>query len=394
MEKDEVKPKKPKAQKSQKAPNGDGSLIKTIENGKKYWKGYVTVGKKADGTPDRRGFGSKKQLEAMQKRDALFKLRDAGVVPINQTTTVTDFVLNYINKFGGDIKQISRERYIANTKNHIKIHNLGSMDYTETKAEHIQDFINFLNNQKYSTYTIINIVKPMKNAYDNAFINREIDLNPINKTIKYPRNVKKEIITYTPKEVDYLIDNSVNNPYNVAFILQFRYGMRKGEILGLSWRNINFQTNEFRINQQISRVKSGRIFTDLKTDASNRTLPLFPEIIPKLKELKAKQELIQKNNKNWNKDNLVICTKNGLPLIEKNYNEIFNTQIKKLGLPKIKVHHGRHTFTTNAINAGGDLKTVSEMLGHATIATTANTYTHSNKEKKLDLINLMSEKTK
>ena len=183
-----------------------------------------------------------------------------------------------------------------------------------------------------------------------------------------------------------LRDDEDGNIYIFALLT----GLRRGEILALTWNDIDLKECTISVSKTLNRIKNydseektKLVVTEPKTATSTRVIPIVDCLVPLLKEQK---ELTKGNNKL----NLVFPSKTGNYIDPGNYNRKFYKIIKKLGLPKANPHSLRHSFATRALEAGVDLKTTQELLGHSSIDITANLYTHAlmehkrNKIKKLD----------
>ena len=125
------------------------------------------------------------------------------------------------------------------------------------------------------------------------------------------------------------------------------------------------------------------IVSEPKTETSRRVIPVVDAILPLLK----KQKKLTKEN---NELDLVFPSDSGGYIDPGNYNRKFYKLVKKAGLPKANPHALRHSFATRALEAGVDLKTTQELLGHSTIDITANLYTHAlmtHKKKEVSKLN-------
>lgn len=154
-------------------------------------------------------------------------------------------------------------------------------------------------------------------------------------------------------------------------------GMRREEINGLTWGDIDFLTNEISIKRVRLIVDKKEIIETPKTSSSIRTICITDETMKLLKELKLhqdknKQILLNK----WQDTGYVFVTEEGKPYYPDMPSKILKRIIKRCGLDEITFHQLRHTSATLLINSNADISSVSERLGHASKATTLNIYTH------------------
>jgi integrase len=154
-------------------------------------------------------------------------------------------------------------------------------------------------------------------------------------------------------------------------------GMRRGEAVGLRWSDIDLLDRSAVVVQQITEVRGRSIVSTPKTKRSARVLALDDDIVQALRRHREAQ-LVERRT--WGSDvspdDLVFAREDGRPLRPEYATRHFQALARAAGLPEIRLHDLRHTSASLALAAGIDTKVVSERLGHATIAITANLYTH------------------
>ncbi|WP_233522486.1 site-specific integrase [Peribacillus glennii] len=161
-----------------------------------------------------------------------------------------------------------------------------------------------------------------------------------------------------------------------AFHLAITTGMRRGEILGLRWKDIDLEKGILYVRQTLSR--DGKHFLNgAKTDAGVRSIQLANESIVMLKKQKrliAKEKLSY--GPGYTDYDLVICTSKGTPVIPSNLKRTYQRLIKEADIPVIRFHDLRHTHATMLLAQGVHAKVISERLGHSNIKTTLDIYSH------------------
>lgn len=200
------------------------------------------------------------------------------------------------------------------------------------------------------------------------------------KKVNLPKLEKNKIEILTKKEKQKLINYCMNNlsKETLGIIICLNTGLRIGEICSLKWENIEFEEKVIKVKKTVQRIynkrekKSKIIMGKAKTDNSIREIPMNKKIY----------EILQSMKKLYNKDFFVLSgTTNALE--PRRYQKIFKDILKQSKVKKYKFHILRHTFATECIEVGMDIKSLSEILGHANINITLNTYVHSsNKMKK------------
>lgn len=167
--------------------------------------------------------------------------------------------------------------------------------------------------------------------------------------------------------------------YRVMVVLLLYTGLRRGELCGLEWSDVDFAQGLLDVQRFSLYIPKQGIFTDeTKNSASRRVIKLPPDALTMLRQFRAHQnEQRLMLGDQWKYSNRLFTAWNGSPLHPDTFSKWFSEFVKRYDLPPITAHSLRHTNTTLLIAAGVNVKTVSSHLGHATIATTANIYAHS-----------------
>ena len=161
-------------------------------------------------------------------------------------------------------------------------------------------------------------------------------------------------------------------------------GLRIGELLALTWDDIDFTNGLMKVDKEAYRYKQNGVWCTIidkpKTKSSIRIIPLPKTLFSKLKEIKKKSryEHIISTNKNT-----IVDTRS--------YQKTYERILKKLDIPYKNFHSLRHTFATRAIEMGMDVKTLSEILGHKNPVITLQRYTHSMLSYKTEMMNKMGK---
>lgn len=177
----------------------------------------------------------------------------------------------------------------------------------------------------------------------------------------------------------YLLKNTDNT--SIGILLSLYTGLRIGEIYGLKWNDIDFEKNILTVRRTVQRIRTGIHGTKLIVDApksrtSQRSIPIPEFLIDILRKFRIN-------------DNFYILSGSTKVTEPRTMQRRFKTILKKAGLPSINYHSLRHMFATNCIQLGFDVKTLSEILGHASVETTLNRYVHSSLERKTQCMNLL-----
>ena len=154
--------------------------------------------------------------------------------------------------------------------------------------------------------------------------------------------------------------------------------MRRGEMLGLEWKDINFETGIVHIQRTSNYTKARGIYTDTtKTENSVRFIKLPPEVLAILEQFRAEQESEkQRLGSKWIESDRLFTKWNGMPMNPQTPYGWLKEFCEKHGMPFYGIHSFRHLHASLLINAGVDVVAVSGDLGHAQVSTTSNIYCH------------------
>ena len=205
-----------------------------------------------------------------------------------------------------------------------------------------------------------------KSALDKAIKENLISRNP-SLGCKLPPKKSREMEILPPNEIWRFLAQAKEEGYYEIFLLELSTGMRRGELLGLKWNDLNLADGSLRIARQVVETSDGIIIQTPKTKSSVRTILLPPYMVEILAELKktTKSEWI-----------FPSPIKDNQPRYPSAVYHRFQLILKRAGCKQVRFHDLRHTFATMAIESGMDIKTLSNMIGHISAETTLNIYSH------------------
>lgn len=394
--------KEPK--KSQRKANGEGSISKIDKNGKKVWKGTISIGYDENGKLRRKVFYGNTKNEVVDKI-AIFKAKqNLDDIPTDDKITLEKWFYNYLFQFRKhDMKPSTFDRYYGIYKNYVLNSSIGKKKLLELRTIDFQKYYTTLLKDK----TVSN-VKSI-NRYISTCINEAVRQGYINKNytvnVRLPKVEENESINVLSideqkKFVDYIKNNDVE--LKNFFLLALGTGMRQGEIMGLKWNDINFKTKTIKITRSLKKVtfinadgsrESKYIEQTPKTKSSVREIPISESVLRCLKEQEKAQKLnkLYIDNSIYINSDYVFTDKIGNTIDKNKPNRHFRSILEKLDITPIKFHSLRHTFATRLFEKDVPVKTVQSLLGHKDINTTMNIYTHVMKEQKEKAINILDD---
>ena len=230
-----------------------------------------------------------------------------------------------------------------------------------------------------SAKTVRNIHQIISSALKLAVEQKLIARNPA-EGCALPKVERKEMQTLPVEQLTSFLREAKESGVYEMYYIDLVTGLRRGELLGLKWEDVDLERGDLRVKRQLARINGEIVEAPLKTKNAYRTLPLAADAIGILKAQKKKV-----GNSPW-----VFPSPTGGPLSPDCVNNMLHRVLKRAGLPSIRFHDIRHTFATLALQNGVDIKTVSGMLGHFSAGFTLDTYAHVTTSAKREAANTMS----
>lgn len=188
---------------------------------------------------------------------------------------------------------------------------------------------------------------------------------------------RDEMQVWTPAQVQTFLAHVQAERLYALWALAFSTGMRRGELCGLRWSDVDLDAGRLRVAQTLARVGKRLEYGTPKSKRSRRSLPLDTRTVAALKSWKAQQA---RERLAWgpayNDTGLVFNREDGSPLSPDGVGKAFEVRARKSKLPIIRLHDIRHTYASISLASGVNIKVLSERLGHATVAFTLDVYGH------------------
>ncbi|WP_245205605.1 tyrosine-type recombinase/integrase [Kitasatospora sp. RG8] len=213
-------------------------------------------------------------------------------------------------------------------------------------------------------------------------VREELLARNVARLVERPTVPHKEVQPLTPEEVRALLRAARDHRLYPLWLLLVSTGLRRGEVLALTWTDIDLEARQLRVRRNLQRVKGHLVFGTPKTARSRRTIALPASCVARLRERREQQ--IQERAEagmDWQPldiqpDGLVFTTLTGTALDPRNLNRSLATLCTKAKLRRIRVHDLRHTCASMMLASGVAVRTIMETLGHSTISMTLDTYAH------------------
>jgi integrase len=224
----------------------------------------------------------------------------------------------------------------------------------------------------------------LRSSLKRAWLDGLIGRNPA-AGLELPEKNAEEVVPFTREEAIAFLNKAKDNRQFAAYYLDLRSGVRRGELLGFQWKDIDRKAMQIRVQRQLlqilqpegSRTKYALEFAPPKTKKSKGTIPLSHGTLAVLDAHRAAQDKERAFfGDKYQDEDLIFCTPDGRRLWPRNVNRQYRALLKAAKIPYRKLHALRHTCATLLIEDGEELKVVQELLRHTSISTTANIYVH------------------
>lgn len=359
---------------------GTGSIYQR-ENG--TWVGRIRTAD-ATGKLKSKYFSGKTEAEVKKK---IREFNKSTATVDQKKISVEQYLRNWLVTFKQEtIKKSSYDR-LENTAIHQIIPAIGSLHLSQVTTDDIQKLINDLKKSGLSYSTVKKVYDCLNEMFLHATIKSDIVRNPM-LLVNMPKQSlfdKKDIRYFSEKEMALITEECRREystgknvyPYGEAFILTMHTGLRMGELIGLKKSDWDKQNEVLHIRRNAQPVKrrnedgertEGReiVFNTTKTYSGERDIPLNASATEALERLTGASKFSE----------FIVCTSNGGMVPPDRIERSFYRMLTNIGIEKTGMHSLRHTFASVLFANKVDIKTVSYLLGHASIQITLNTYVH------------------
>lgn len=356
------------------------------QRSKGSWEVCLDVGRDSTTSKRLRHFESVKgtKKDAQKRLHELLHTLEQGAYVKPSRLTVAQFLDEWLRDYvRTNTAPRTAERYEEIVRVHL-IPALGSLPLSALQPQHIQRYYAeaLASGRRdgkggLSPRTVHHHHRVLYGALRHAVKHGIIVRNPA-EAVDPPRPRNKEITMIGPSDVLRLLDRAKATPYYAAFFTKVYTGLRRGELLGLRWCDVDLEMAELSVMQSLHQLHNRQyVFGQPKTRQSRRQVALPPTLAILLWEHRAKQEEARKLlGKSLAPTDLVFSHPDGTPLRPDSVTRAFKMIAQSVGLHGIRLHDLRHAHATLMLRQGVHPKVVSERLGHSSVAITLDTYSH------------------
>ncbi|MFI1799369.1 tyrosine-type recombinase/integrase [Streptomyces sp. NPDC020379] len=363
-------------------PNG-ASSIHQAKDGR--WHGYVTVGVKDDGRPDRRHVTSKTRAEVTKKVRELERQRDAGTVrKAGQVWTVTTWLTHWVENIAAlHVSENTIDGYRVAVYHHL-IPGLGAHRLTKLEPEHLERFYKKMQDNGSSSGTAHQAHRTVRAALNEAVRRRHITVNPAT-VAKAPRLEEEEVEPYSVEEVQRILLEAERHRNTARWVIALALGLRQGEVLGLQWTDVDWEAGVIRVSRGRLRpryqhgcgnrcgrkpgycpqkVNIRRETKDTKSRAGKRPIGVPEELMKLLRRHKEEQDRERRLARDlWVEKGYVFTSPTGEPLNPNTDYHKWKDLLKAAGVRDGRLHDARHTAATVLLILGVPDAIVDAIMG-------------------------------
>jgi integrase len=320
---------------------------------------------------------------AQEVRDQLLQARSdraAGLPVVVGRQTVAQFLQDWLeNSVKPSVRPLTHEQY----RQHVKLYLaplLGHHRLSKLAPQHVRAFLKRKLEDVLSPRTVqlslVILRRSLGQAVKDGLTGRNVA-----KLVDGPRVRHFEGQTLSPEDARALLDAAKGERFEALYTAALAVGLRMGEALGLRWQDVNLDRRSLTVNRILERIGRGHGSTlqlvEPKTSRSRRTVNLSEAAVRALRAHKVRQlEERLAAGLRWQDSGLVFPNSLGKPLDPHELHNGFKALLTKAGLPNIRFHDLRHSAASLMLAQGIPLRSIQDILGHSSIALTANLYAH------------------
>ena len=362
-----------------------GSIRRDVERG--TWLFVVDI-TRPDGTRSqmrRRGFATKKQASEAMAAVVSDQARGSFVRP--SRTTLRDFLMNeWLPAKMPTLKPSTAASYRQMISSYVVPH-VGALELSKIDGGVLNALYGLLledgrtgasgRSGGLAPKTVRNLHGMLHHAFKDAVRWRRLGLNPCD-AADQPRKNEPEMKVWSGEQIRTFMASLEGDRLASIWHLLLTTGMRRGELLGLRWSDLDLTSGRLTIRSTMTMVDGVPQAGTPKTKTSSRTVSIDPRTVAGLKGWKKTQtaERLLMGSGWLNTAGVVVTEPDGSPVHPQVFSRRFKAQAARAGLPAVRLHDTRHSYATAALAAGVPVKVLSQRLGHADIGVTLKIYAH------------------
>lgn len=357
-----------------KRANGEGTIYRHTDG---RWRAIMTVGvNPVTGKMIRKYFYGKTQKDVREQLKQAREAQARGDNPSSTRTKLSGFLDTWLEEVIQPTRsQRTHESYCYLVRDHIKPF-LGNIAVTRLTPRDVQVWINGRTQAGLAPRTVEYCRAVLRRALNQALIWGEVHRN-VATLVTLPRKDRAERTVLSAIQAKLFIEACHGEKLGSLFVFAIATGMRKGELLGLKWSDVDEVKGVVRVQRQVQRRSGETYFTDPKTARSVRSISL-PQFALSALEHQKEIHAINKARRNPYDDSLglVFAGDHGNVLDQRGVSRNLDELLAALQLPRMRFHDLRHTFATLLLSTGVATRIAQDALGHSSANVTQTVYQH------------------
>ena len=354
--------------------------------GKKRAAGEGTLRQRPDGRwkwrtppsfPVRKSLYAWRQEDVLKKRDEFLKDFEQGLDLDAKKLSVAEYLDLWLEEaVEGSVWYTTFRDHERNVRLHLKPA-IGRIRLKELTRMHVQRFINQKVKEGYAPRTVRYAHTTLSKALTQA-VDWELVPKNVASRAKLPKQKRKKRETLSAENVGAFFSAASEDRFGALYVLAVTSGLRPGELLALKWEDVDLEAGALSVRSSVSEDEGGPVIREETKTSAGRRLELLPVAVEALKKHRLRQNEERLRYRGlWRDLGLIFPSTTGTIMRRNNlHRRSYKPLLRRAGLPDIRLYDLRHTFATLMFENREQLKLVSEMLGHASVRQTADTYTH------------------
>lgn len=359
-----------------KRANGEGNVRQRADG---RWEASVSY---VDAVTDKRRRTYVYGKTAAEARRELKKVRDrieGGKPAKDAPDTVASWLARWRESSlaASDRKATTKSLYSSLSRKHLETGPIGSKRMDKLKPSDIEALVVELRGKKLADSTVRQVYTVLRQALDVAVRDGLLASNPAAK-VKRPGVARTEARYLPAADVARLLEAAKSLRYYVAVVVMAATGLRRGEVVGLLWSDLDLNKGELMVRHTLSRVDGALVLTEPKTDRSRRRVPLHAGVVTALKGWR-KQQVAERlaAGDQWTDTGVVFATEFGTMVDPRNVLRTVELAAAKAGIEDVGAHTMRHSAAVAWLESGVHIKAAADLLGHSSISITGDLYGHT-----------------